>query len=390
MPSDINEPTTPTGSTEPPVPPHEPAGGGGRDLPPSLSTSSSGDDLTLSLTHARPDPLLGGFDTGPGPASGEPPGAAPGARDQDPAARADAINALSGLDVTATDPSVAPLGQDLASSTSGTFATLNLASPPPHPAEAERTRADAARPVDEEEDGDEEPPRRGTPLTTMLLASYASAVTLGLVWVLWTGRRVRESPTPDFLPPADSRPDPGRRADRSRRLVTPPPVAAEHLTTLGKTVRLGLIEVTPVSVTSGRVVLERNVVKREMKAGGDGALKLRLRLRNTSAETVLAPLDEAFLRERVNADPDSFIETSGGGPSIAMFPLALESEWSIAGQEFRELKPGEVLETVVVSAPEARARVSAEMTWRVRLRTDLNHTDDLGVRFRADQIVAGR
>ena len=45
----------------------------------------------------------------------------------------------------------------------------------------------------------------------ILLASYASAVTLGLIWVLW-GNRVRETAEADPVPPADTRPDPGRHA----------------------------------------------------------------------------------------------------------------------------------------------------------------------------------
>src|SRR5262249_24868181 len=151
----------------------------------------------------------------------------------------------------------------------------------------------------------------------------------------------------------------------------------------GQTVRLGQVEATPVAITRGRVGLERNFARRERRWGGDGALILRLRLRNVSNDTILSPLDEAFVRDRVGADPDSFIETAEeAGPVIPMFPLAVESEWSIVGQEFRELRPGEAFETVAVSAPGAAGRLAPEMTWRVRLRTDINHTDDLGVRFR--------
>ena len=72
-----------------------------------------------------------------------------------------------------------------------------------------------------------------------------------------------------------------------------------------------------------------------------------------------------------------------------MFALAVESEWSIVGQVFRELKPGEAFETLVVTVPNALSQKTDEMTWRIRLRTDINHTDDLGVRFHADQIKPG-
>jgi hypothetical protein len=199
---------------------------------------------------------------------------------------------------------------------------------------------------------------------------------------------VREAPEPEVLSTPESRPDPGLRADRSRRIVPPTPIAAEHLTTLGRPVRMGVIEVTPVSVTSGSVVLERTIARHEIKRGGLGALKLRLRIRNFSSDTLLAPLDEAFLRDREHAEADSFIETSRDGPPIGMYPLAVESEWSIDGQEFRDLKPGQELNTVIVSEPGAAGKMSPEMTWRVRLRTDINHTDDLGVRFRKVDVRA--
>jgi hypothetical protein len=115
-------------------------------------------------------------------------------------------------------------------------------------------------------------------------------------------------------------------------------------------------------------------------------LRLKLRLKNISSDTILAPFDEAFVRDRVGVEPDSFIETQGGGETIAMFPLAVESEWSIVGQEFRELRPGEAFETDVVSQPDAVSRLAPEMLWRIRLRTDINHTDELGVRFRAEDV----
>jgi hypothetical protein len=108
---------------------------------------------------------------------------------------------------------------------------------------------------------------------------------------------------------------------------------------------------------------------------------LSLRLRNRASDTILVPLDEAFLRSRERAIRDSYIE-AGPRPIIEMYPLAVASEWSIAGQEFRELGPGEAYETRIVSAPGALDRVGPEMTWRLRLRTDLNQTQAVGIRFR--------
>ena len=355
--------------------------------PPFINSSTSGDDLTVSLTQARPDPLLDKFVTEDSPDALTPPPAAPPpeAETKEPAlhggSRADALNELAALDMGGAAPSVGP---GASASFDDALGGIDLNVP-----REDRAPVKKVSEEEEEDEEDDEVPPRGVPLGTMLLASYASAVTIGLIWVLWTGRRLHESEEADAPVAAESREDPGARAGDSRRIAPPKPIPAEHLATLGKTVRLGQIEATPLAVTSGPVVLERTFDRKDRKPGGDNALKLRLRLKNVSKDAVIAPLDEAFLRDRPRADPDSFIETPAGGPPVAQFPLAVESEWSIVGQEFRDLKPGEVLETVVVSAPDALARKSPEMTWRVRLRTDLNHTDDLGVRFGEKDIKPG-
>jgi hypothetical protein len=366
------------------------------------ATSTSSDELSASLARVRPDPMLGELDTGisleefsrqvatPVEAPRESDGVVP--PESDPLAnlvvagsvRAESFNVLSGLDLSTSGETSLPQASRPPGSTSEAVAALDLgAATPSKP----RDRGSRFRePADVGEDNEEHHPARGRSWPTIILASYASAVTLGLIWVVWTGRRVREAPETDFLPPADTRPDPGRRAELARRIVAPPPLNADQITKLGQTIRLGQIEVTPLDVSSGPVTLERSLTRKERRPGGKSALKLRLRIRNVSNDVVLAPLDEAFLRERVRAEPDSFIETTEPGTPIPLFPLAVESEWSIVGQEFRELRPGEQFESMVVTAPDALAKVTTEMTWRVRLRSDINHTDDLGVRFNRSEI----
>ncbi len=103
-------------------------------------------------------------------------------------------------------------------------------------------------------------------LGTLLLLSYASAVTLGLIWILWTGRRIRED-VADIVPTVDSRPDPGKRADGSRRIAPPKPIPAANLADLGKTIRIGQIEATPLAIVSGPVELEREFYRARDEAG---------------------------------------------------------------------------------------------------------------------------
>jgi len=148
---------------------------------------------------------------------------------------------------------------------------------------------------------------------------------------------------------------------------------------------MGVLEATPLEIVSGKVNLKRRFRARERRSGGADALQLKLRLRNVSADQIFTPLDEAFLRERESGDRDSFI-TLGGGRRIGLFPLAVESEWSINGQDFPELGPGESFEALIVSAPNSRGLKEQEMTWRVRLRTGINETDVLGVRIADHEI----
>ena len=89
----------------------------------------------------------------------------------------------------------------------------------------------------------------------VLLLSYSSAITLAMIWMFWTGRwskarrhhrRPRTSRPPN-PPPGPWKPPPS----------TPPPrIPAENLATLGKTIRLGDLEVTPLSVIAAPVELD--------------------------------------------------------------------------------------------------------------------------------------
>jgi hypothetical protein len=212
-------------------------------------------------------------------------------------------------------------------------------------------------------------------------------VTIGLVWVLLSDRRLRDSERAEPAP-VEFPADPGVRAEHSRRLTPPAPLAADHRAALGKTLRLGSLEVTPLAVERGRVELERALEEPEVRDGGADALTLRLRLKNVSSDAVFAPLDEAFLRESLSGQLDSLIENERK-EQISMFPLAVTSEWSIRGQEFRDLRPGESFVGLVVSTTDVADRLTDTMTWRVRLRTGIGQTDTVGVEFHKAEIAAG-
>jgi hypothetical protein len=374
------------------------------DGPPAIA-SSSADGLTASLSQLSPDPFLEEFQPAPTGAGTGAPGPVPStalgsagldATDLDvpPSAEIPAIlesvsgvTALVGALGLGTDGSVAPRP-----SSSEGFPALDLYAPPPSTDAGEPAQAEVAAkdPEDWDEDGDDGLPWWCSPRIVVLLVSYASAVTLGLIWVLWGHRTVRDGPSAESDPfsSAETVAEPGRRAGQSRKFLPPPPLPSDRIVALGQTVRLRSLEVTPLEVGAGSVILTHEIRQREARRGGDDALLLKLRLTNISSDEVFVPLDEDFIRERGEGVRDSFIEL-GPTQQIDMFSLAIASEWSIAGQEFRELNPGEWYETLVVSAPDAARHVDPEtmITWRVRLRVDADNTTEiLGIRFRTSDI----
>jgi hypothetical protein len=318
-------------------------------LPPFPRVNGSG----ILLASPAPDPLLGIFVAGDVRPV-----------DQDAPPLGDSVVPSSASDEEPSEPDSHP-------------STDVLAAPVPDPVVGAPSRSQAAEGI--------EPGPQPKSWATVILGSYASAVTLACLWLWWQGRHRAEA-APDE-PPTEVRFEHGFRADRSRILKPPEPILAERLTDLGKTLKLDALEFTPLGLSREAVRLEPRGLdgERESRDGGEGALVLRVRLKNRSENQVFAPMDEAFLRQRDRGQPDSFLETASGG-RIEMYPLAVESEWSIAGQEFKELRPGESLETILVSEKDVGDRASAPMTWRLHLRTSIDRTETIGVRIRKEDI----
>ena len=181
----------------------------------------------------------------------------------------------------------------------------------------------------------------------------------------------------------------GERGENSRIVEPPKPIPAELQIGLGKRLRIGALEIAPIEVRRDRVVLVHGKLgeDNDERAGGDRALHLKLRFRNISDSEFFAPLDEAFVRDPDGGMPDSFIE-AGSNTRMYTFPLAIRSEWSIAGQEFRELRPGESFETIVVSAPDSSVKFPDDkpLIWRVRLRTGVAQTEVVGISFQMKDV----
>lgn len=339
----------------------EPVTGGPDDCPAAGNVTkpktSSADDLSLLLAQSDPDPYLAEDEGTSDPADPGKPIA-----DIDDAEPVSSLHLLSSseneLDIAfSPSPGTQPSSHQPAASS-------------PEPAGEIQNEAAA--------------PWISWPL--LLVSSYASALTLALGFILWTGRGLSrlDFSTSSEPGPGTIGPSPGRGASGTGEDLLPLP--APNVTELGSPVRLGELEVTPRSIARRPVELLRLQGTAEEDRESSPSLVMTLELANRPTGSTLAPLEPAIVRDSVPALDRSFIEVPGGG-RIAMFRLAIESEWSIQDQVFPALQPGQTVETILVSEPVALADLKGTMTWHVKLRTAPYRTDVLGVRFSVGEVI---
>jgi hypothetical protein len=225
-----------------------------------------------------------------------------------------------------------------------------------------------------------------TSWTVVLLASYASALTLAVAWLLWTGRTLWQTDRSDPDSAGSGPLTAPHRAVKTDRSRASPPLPEPNLVRLGSSLSLGDLEVTPRSIVRRSLDLVHLEGATGDRREGPPSLVLTLGLRNRSAAGTFAPVDPAFVRDTSLAVDQSFIETPGGR-RISMFRLATESEWSIEGQVFPTLKPGETAETIVVSEPVDLAEFVGPLVWHLKLRTSVFQTNVIGIRLSPEDVV---
>lgn len=232
-------------------------------------------------------------------------------------------------------------------------------------------------------------PAAGAPWSALLLLSYASAVTLALAWVLWTGRRLppprAETEISAPIAAASETATSDEPLEAGDDEASLPPLPSQNLTSLGEPVRLGSVEVTPLGVERRKLELLRAVDPGEARQTRIPSLLLRVRLKNVSPEWTFAPLEPSAVRECLGLPSETFVESERG--KIGMYPLALQSEWALAGQEFPSLDPGESAETFLATAATPDDRLGDSLIWYARLRVSPHQTDVLGVRFSRTEII---
>jgi hypothetical protein len=202
----------------------------------------------------------------------------------------------------------------------------------------------------------------------MILLTWASLATIVALW-LWFHRPAPPSPLENL-------PDDGVIV-RKNEIRDPLAPLGDRLTVpLEKTLRVGNLEVTPLSVAFGKVKIDPP----DTGESGD-VLLLKVRFKNISTNQTFSPTDPAFLypdsRKTVRDLPMfnrrgvtySFLQSDRTPNEISYcYHLEWQANFRLIGQEHRKLKPGESTETLIASEWDLDELLKGPVTWRLKLR----------------------
>ena len=236
----------------------------------------------------------------------------------------------------------------------------------------------------------------------IIVGSYASAVTLVLVYMLIFSRTSALESLPDLKPPMN------KNGEISWQYNPPVNnVAPGHVLSLGQSRRFGNVKVTPLKVTRGPVKFEHYAgLPGAARLPSEPVLKLWVKFENVSRNQTFAPLDPQLLFTRdvrnlgENIRANGFVTTESdrkkGKPLFYFFDIPVLSEFRIIGQNLnRDLAPGESVESFVPSEEDA-LNLKGDLVWRFQFRKGYHPksmrgvTTLIDVRFNSKDIVDER
>lgn len=222
--------------------------------------------------------------------------------------------------------------------------------------------------------------RSGVPVTWfVILASYASAVTIVCLYLLFAGN-YDSSQLENLKDPAEA---PAEGETRSVTLYkTDLRMPPSHELRLGESRRYGNIVIEPLKVTRGPLEFVHFAgEERDSRPPSQPVLKLWLRFKNASDDQTIAPLDSVLLftnRVRDEQDYEKFHanifvcrreEKKPDGRLLHVYDLNVNDRWDLKGQDLgRELQPGESLVTYIPTSEQGHEQLKGDLVWRVHFR----------------------
>ncbi len=234
-------------------------------------------------------------------------------------------------------------------------------------------------------------------LVLILLASYASAITLLLIMLLMKGNKTHQLESlPDVIPEAE-----GNLSYVPVNAVLPP----GHTLKIGDSERYGNLKVEVLKITREPITfVHYNGDTSRTKAPTTPVWKLWLKFTNVSEDQTFSPIDRDLtlrwitkaeqMREFSNyyifaADnPDPKVQT------VQMYRLPKASDWDMQFQNLgKELQPGESTEAFIATSDEQPIDLAGQLLWRFQLRKGISPsghgvTTMVEVAFKPEDVVA--
>ena len=218
---------------------------------------------------------------------------------------------------------------------------------------------------------------RGKSLDLMMLVvwSYASAVTIVLVYLLFFIKAHPLESLPDIKVPTRKGGEVARKYFAPKQELAP-----GHILRLGQSERFGSVKVTPVKVTRGIVKFEHGRQQgAEARQPTEPLLKLWLKFENVSRDQTFAPLDAVLLFKRNSNKPtgetvyaNNFLGAAAdrkqGGTLLYVYEHPVYSEFVMADQKLdKQVSPGKSWLTFIPSE-EVAVQLNGDLVWRFQFR----------------------
>ena len=223
-------------------------------------------------------------------------------------------------------------------------------------------------------------------LLLLVVGSYASAITIILIYLLVFGRAHPLESLPDLKPLVNEKGEVVLKGYISPKNDLP----VGHVLKLGQSQRFGSVRVTPVKVTRGTVKFQHTSGKSALEfADTEPLLKLWLKFENVSQDQTFSPLDDLLVFKRgkdsrsKKVSAQNFLSMAGNrklAKSIfRVYDLPPDLEFAMIGQKLdTKLPPGETWQTFVPSEEEA-VELKGDLVWRVHIRKGYHPTSLRGV-----------
>ncbi len=218
----------------------------------------------------------------------------------------------------------------------------------------------------------------------VIVASYASAVTLAFLYIWWRGS-VSTLDLPDVRPAF-------KNGQYGLSLIEETPLPAAFRLKLGESKRFGNLLVTPMKVTRSPLEFVHFGDEKQTKPASQApVLKLWVKFENVSSDQTFPALDERLLfqrapdkqnptQDRTNNYVCQQSERKRKGKRIPVYTFPIGGEWLLKGQNLdTPLKPKDEWETYIPTNDEDLSDLKGPLCWRVHFRKGYNPESKWGV-----------